>query len=108
MAQGQHHLLISPALTLIPSLNALTQFNEDRTGLMKYDDFHRFMDKLYKMANEPLPSFVLLKDLFQTIDIRKDGIIDLNEWTQTFKQFQPPNASMQGRPLINLPSQEMQ
>lgn len=26
----------------------------------------------------------MIKDLFDTIDIRKDGIIDLNEWQQTF------------------------
>lgn len=67
---------------------------------MKYQDFRKFMDKLFQMANEPLPSFSLLKDLFSTIDIRKDGIIDLNEWCQTFRQYQPPNASMQGRALM--------
>ena len=37
------------------------------------------------MANEQIPSFALLKDLFQIIDIRKDGKIDITEWTQTFK-----------------------
>lgn len=26
----------------------------------------------------------MIKDLFDTVDIRKDGIIDINEWQQTF------------------------
>lgn len=37
------------------------------------------------MANEELPSFAILKDIYQTIDIRKDGHIDMAEWIQTFK-----------------------
>ena len=29
--------------------------------------------------------FSILKDLFEFIDIRKDGVIDMNEWLQSFK-----------------------
>lgn len=36
------------------------------------------------MAGDTLPSYPVIKDLFDTIDIRKDGIIDMNEWQQTF------------------------
>ncbi len=36
------------------------------------------------MAQERAPAYSIIKDLFDTIDIRKDGIIDLNEWQQTF------------------------
>lgn len=25
----------------------------------------------------------------------------MNEWQQTFKQYTPPDASMQGRPMLN-------
>jgi len=31
-----------------------------------------------------VPAYPVIKDLFDTIDIRKDGILDTNEWQQTF------------------------
>ena len=33
---------------------------------------------------DKIPAYPVIKDLFDTIDIRKDGIIDLSEWQQTF------------------------
>lgn len=36
------------------------------------------------MANEKTPTYSVIKDMFDTIDIRKDGIIDLHEWQQSF------------------------
>ena len=35
-----------------------------------------------------IPTFMIIKDLFEIVDIRKDGIIDLSEWQQTFKAIQ--------------------
>lgn len=32
------------------------------------------------------PAYPIVKDLFDTIDIRKDGILDIKEWQQTFGQ----------------------
>ena len=32
--------------------------------------------KLHSMAKEPEPSYPVIKDLFDTVDVRKDGIID--------------------------------
>lgn len=31
-----------------------------------------------------MPPYAVIKDLFDAIDIRKDGIIDISEWQQTF------------------------
>jgi hypothetical protein len=36
------------------------------------------------MAGDKPPAYPVIKDLFDTIDIRKDGILDMNEWQQTF------------------------
>ena len=40
--------------------------------------------KLYELTSEKPPAYPVIKDLFDTVDIRKDGIIDINEWQQTF------------------------
>ena len=40
--------------------------------------------KLNELGGEKPPAYPVIKDLFDTIDIRKDGIIDTNEWQQTF------------------------
>ena len=44
--------------------------------------------KLYSSNNEEVPTYPIIKDLFDTIDIRKDGVLDQHEWNQTFKVIQ--------------------
>ena len=39
------------------------------------------------MSSEEVPAFSTIKDLFDFIDMKKDGLIDVNEWTQTFNQL---------------------
>ncbi len=39
---------------------------------------------MYKNETKTPPNYVLLKSIFDYIDIRKDGLIDLNEWLKTF------------------------
>lgn len=51
--------------------------------------FLKLVHKLGTYANEAPPSYAIIKDLFDLIDIRKDGHIDLSEWLQTFKQAGP-------------------
>jgi len=46
------------------------------------------------MANEPLPPFSIMRDIFDVIDIRGDGVVDEKEWVQTFGQFDPPETIM--------------
>lgn len=38
------------------------------------------------MGHLKAPAYPIAKDLFDTIDIRKDGMLDLKEWKQTFGQ----------------------
>jgi len=43
---------------------------------------------LSQYAGEAIPGFSIIKDIFDFIDIRRDGIIDLNEWMQTFRSVE--------------------
>lgn len=45
------------------------------------------------MQKLELPNYPIIKDLFDHIDIKKDGIIDLTEWSKTFMSG---NASSNG------------
>ena len=67
---------------------AFNLYDNSRTGKLTYSDFSKLVIKLYTCANEIVPTYPIIKDLFDVIDIRKDGIIDLNEWSQTFKAVQ--------------------
>ena len=51
---------------------------------MTYQEFSRLVVKAHEVAGDRIPAYPVIKDLFDTIDIRKDGIIDLSEWQQTF------------------------
>jgi hypothetical protein len=46
------------------------------------------------MANENQPSYPVIKDLFDTVDVRKDGVIDPNEWQQTFGHVTEGNQKL--------------
>jgi hypothetical protein len=36
----------------------------------------------------------VIKDLFETIDVRKDGLLDMHEWQQTFGRVEQSNAKI--------------
>jgi hypothetical protein len=40
----------------------------------------------------------VIKDLFDTIDVRKDGILDINEWQQTFGHVLEGNQKLTIKP----------
>lgn len=50
--------------------------------------------KAYELAGEKVPAYPVIKDLFDSIDIRKDGIIDINEWQQTFGHVTEGNSKL--------------
>jgi len=47
---------------------------------LTYQEFSKLIVKLYELAGEKTLAYPVIKDLFDTVDIRKDGIIDINEW----------------------------
>lgn len=55
---------------------------------MTFEEFHEFVNFLSKMKNENPLSFNIVRDLFEFIDIRKDGGLDIHEWMQTFRKIE--------------------
>ena len=73
--------------------DAFRQWNMDRTGKLSFEDFNNMIRQLYGCTSEPLPSFAVIKDLFNYFDKRKDGFIDQREWLETFKRIEVPIKS---------------
>jgi Ca2+-binding EF-hand superfamily protein len=82
--------------------DAFLQYNEDRTGKLTYAQFNKLIAALCTLSREDVPSFSIIKDLFDFIDIRRDGIIDMSEWMQSFRLIESDNNPgakfMQKRP----------
>ena len=47
---------------------------------MTFSEFNQLVIKVHELAGEKAPTYPVIKDLFDAIDIRKDGVIDLHEW----------------------------
>ena len=64
--------------------DAFRFFDESKLGKLTYQEFSKLIIKLHELAGEKAPAYPIIKDLFDTVDIRKDGTLDVNEWQQTF------------------------
>lgn len=64
--------------------DAFRYFDPDGEGALAFSDFNRLVTKVHELANEKAPSYAVIKDLFEVVDIRKDGVLDFDEWQQTF------------------------
>ena len=87
------------------------QWNNPRTGYLSFEEFHKMMKELYQQASETLPEFQQLEDIFRFIDIRKDSQLDFQEFTQVFRNCNPPNLLMGTTPapsdqVISKPNQD--
>jgi len=67
--------------------DVFAKFNLNGTGKLVYEEFAELVAALYKKSPEEVPSVSIMRDLFDFIDIKKDGFIDINEWSQTFNQL---------------------
>lgn len=70
--------------------DAFRQFDPERSGRLTYASFTALVNKLHSLANEPAPSFTVVKDLFELIDIRSDGYLDIKEWMNSFRRNDKP------------------
>lgn len=78
MRQNMNSYMLSPK-------DAFSQFDPERSGFLDFSKFNNLVNRLCELAGETVPAFTVLKDLYDIIDIRKDGLIDLREWLNTFK-----------------------
>jgi hypothetical protein len=52
----------------------------------------------YEVAKLKPPTFPVIKDLFDLIDVRRDGELDMNEWSQTFGRVTEGGNSLSLKP----------
>lgn len=69
---------------LSPS-DAFKQADESRTNRISFAQFTSLVRRLCELAKDEEPAFPVLKDLFDLIDTRKDGVLDQKEWSSAFK-----------------------
>jgi len=65
---------------------------------MDFTKFKHFISDLFTRETRPIPNFALIKLSFEYIDLRKDGIIDINEW---LKAFSMTESSLDYKNVIN-------
>ena len=53
-------------------------------GKIDFDKFKKIIYDIYARENKQVPSYSVMKYVYDYIDVRKDGIIDLNEWNKIF------------------------
>ena len=63
---------------------AFTFIDSSQSNLMDFEKYRTIITELYKRENRPIPNFALLKNTYDYIDLRKDGMIDMVEWTNAF------------------------
>ena len=60
-------------------------FNDnEQCNKMDFVKFKSIICELYSKENRPIPNFAMLKNCYDYIDLRKDGVIDLVEWSNVF------------------------
>ena len=63
------------------------EFNDiSNKKFMDFETFNKIIIDLYKRENRsyPAPTYSFIKAMFDYIDIRKDSLIDINEWNKIF------------------------
>ena len=60
-------------------------FNDSsQSNKMDFVQFKSIIYELYTKENKQIPNFAMIKNCFDYIDLRKDGLLDLVEWSNVF------------------------
>ena len=43
---------------------------------------------MYEKETKTIPNYTLMKSAFDAIDLRRDGLIDINEWMKAFSKIE--------------------
>lgn len=70
---------------LLSPTDAFKQYDEGRSGHLTFPQFAALVGKTCEVSGDEEPAFAVVKDLFELIDTRKDGVLDLKEWAIAFK-----------------------
>jgi hypothetical protein len=78
--------------------DAFRFYDVERDDRLTFKDFSNLVTKVHELGNLTVPAYPVMKDLFDLIDIRQDGLIDLTEWQQTFGRVTEGNNQMTLKP----------
>ena len=56
----------------------------NRSGKIDFQKYRNMLIDLYTKNEQEVPKYALIKNTFDYIDLRKDGIIDYSEWNKAF------------------------
>ena len=76
---------------LLSPSDAFKTYDEGRNGLLTFPQFSELIKRTCEMAGDEEPAFAVIKDLFELIDTRKDGVLDMKEWAAAFKAARSVN-----------------
>lgn len=68
--------------------DAFELFDKNKQNKLTFANFNDLMKELSRLSGKDVPPFAIIKDIFEEIDIRNDGEIDLKEWNQKFSNIQ--------------------
>ena len=58
--------------------------DEGKKGYIDFERFKKIVYELYFKERQKEPNYPMIKAMYDFIDVRKDGIIDFNEWNKVF------------------------
>jgi Ca2+-binding EF-hand superfamily protein len=65
---------------LVSHSDAYRKFDSSNVGRMSFMDFQLLVSEMATAAKAEVPAYFVIKDLFDAVDIKRDGFIDLKEW----------------------------
>ena len=58
--------------------------DKEKRGFLDFEQFKKIIYELYYKERVPAPNYAVMKYVYDYVDVRKDGVIDLNEWSKVF------------------------
>ena len=58
--------------------------DQGKKGYIDFEQFKKIVYELYFKERQKEPNYPILKSMYDFIDVRKDGVIDFNEWNKVF------------------------